>query len=767
MRRILTSGIFLLVLCSVYCISCKNEAEVNDGPTHQERPAPDNGDDDDPEQEKPGIEGEEIVIPNEADLTPTLPQEGSKTTIQFTAKAAWSATVSDTRAASDWLSVSPTAGSAGDVTLTITTQTNDSTDDREGYIKIYSGNAVATIAVTQKQRDALTVTPSKYALDAAESEFEIEVQANVQFEVEIRADWIEQIATRAMTTTVLAFKAKKNIEGKERTGTIIIRSGEKSETITVTQEKGDFIVDTEKFNINAEAQTISAKVRANTDFEVTSKADWIHYNATRAMTSYTLDFNVDENETGEERTGEITVAIDGKTETITVIQSADFFVVEVSQKEFKSDGGTFSVSVKSNIEYRIEIPDDVDWITEIATRAITTTMHNFRVAENTLSTSRSATLKIYYQSGDKEKTHDIKITQERVTLFSDLNQYEIDARAQKVDIKVTGETSKTSYIEYYIIKGVEWISRIDTRAVTADFTFSVDENTTGTTREGEIEFTLPDKTTITVRIVQSGEVEEFIPDENFRAYCIKNYDKSGDGIFSKYEASLITSLDVSDKEIKSLEGIEYFTALKTLYCHSNQLTSLDVSKNTALTYLSCEDNQLTALDVSKNTALTSLYCYNNPLELLNLGDANPTKYYSSSYDYPYFDSGKLGASTKLKVISSKITKLDVSSNKLQSLDVSECPALKTLYCHSNQLTSLDVSKNTALTSLDCYSNQLTSLDVSKTNLGNSRSSYPLDCSPMETLETLYLKKGWSIYGITTNRSTSSYIPWQTKIVYVD
>ena len=37
----------------------------------------------------------------------------------------------------------------------------------------------------------------------------------------------------------------------------------------------------------------------------------------------------------------------------------------------------------------------------------------------------------------------------------------------------------------------------------------------------------------------------------------------------------------------------------------NQLTTLDVSKNTALTDLDCDNNQLTTLDVSKNTALTT------------------------------------------------------------------------------------------------------------------------------------------------------------------
>ena len=55
-----------------------------------------------------------------------------------------------------------------------------------------------------------------------------------------------------------------------------------------------------------------------------------------------------------------------------------------------------------------------------------------------------------------------------------------------------------------------------------------------------------------------------------------------------------------------------------LFCGENQLTALDVSKNTALTDLRCGMNQLTALDVSKNTALTKLYCCNNQLKALDV-----------------------------------------------------------------------------------------------------------------------------------------------------
>ncbi len=106
-----------------------------------------------------------------------------------------------------------------------------------------------------------------------------------------------------------------------------------------------------------------------------------------------------------------------------------------------------------------------------------------------------------------------------------------------------------------------------------------------------------------------------IPDNNFERALIKlGYDDLIDGYVFKSGIKNCKELDVTNKDISDLTGIEAFTALTYLKCEYNQLTNLDVSKNTALDYLVCHSNQLTSLDVSKNTALTSLYCRGNKLD---------------------------------------------------------------------------------------------------------------------------------------------------------
>ena len=52
----------------------------------------------------------------------------------------------------------------------------------------------------------------------------------------------------------------------------------------------------------------------------------------------------------------------------------------------------------------------------------------------------------------------------------------------------------------------------------------------------------------------------------------------------------------------------------SLDCYYNQLTSLDLSKNTALQRLYCNGNQLTSIDLPNNTALVALDCFDNKIK---------------------------------------------------------------------------------------------------------------------------------------------------------
>lgn len=174
------------------------------------------------------------------------------------------------------------------------------------------------------------------------------------------------------------------------------------------------------------------------------------------------------------------------------------------------------------------------------------------------------------------------------------------------------------------------------------------------------------------------------PDPNFEAAVRETINKPT-GDITRNDVVGVTVLDVAKRGIADLSGIEYFTALKTLYCYNNVLTTLDVSKNTALITVSCYGNRITTLNVSGNTALAELDCSKNQLTVLDISK------------------------------NTALTFLNCHINQLISLDVSNNTALETLSCTDNQFTVLELSNNKALTKLWCGGNQLTSLDLSANN----------------------------------------------------
>ena len=213
------------------------------------------------------------------------------------------------------------------------------------------------------------------------------------------------------------------------------------------------------------------------------------------------------------------------------------------------------------------------------------------------------------------------------------------------------------------------------------------------------------------------------PDEKFLE-IVKTYDKDSNGSLSLSERDSVQEIVCNDQGIESLKGIEHFSRLKQLKCYNNNLTTLDLRKNTILTKLQCQKNQLTSLDLSKNTQLQELRCGNNKLESLDVSGSDLQYFYCSNnkltslnlnnhislkdVDCSYNELSTLEIGTK-----NNLMRISCQQNNLASLDVNNVPDLQYLYCNSNQLTKLDVSKNPALEELECQSNQLTSLDVSK------------------------------------------------------
>ena len=180
--------------------------------------------------------------------------------------------------------------------------------------------------------------------------------------------------------------------------------------------------------------------------------------------------------------------------------------------------------------------------------------------------------------------------------------------------------------------------------------------------------------------------ETKIPDVKFEEFLInKGYDNKLDGKVLTANIACITKLEIFNKGISDLKGIEDFRSLEALYCFGNNLKELKLKQNSNLDILYFFGNpSLSKLEL--NADIRIIDCHLTALNALDLTAYN------------------------------KLETLWCMQNKMKTLDVSNNPLLEELHCDQNQLTNLDLSNNTELELLYCGYNQITTLDLSNNKL---------------------------------------------------
>ena len=264
--------------------------------------------------------------------------------------------------------------------------------------------------------------------------------------------------------------------------------------------------------------------------------------------------------------------------------------------------------------------------------------------------------------------------------------------------------------------------------------------------------------------------EDNFPDDNFRKY-IKTYKAGGRDVLTVEEQRNVTTIEINNKGVSDLTGIEAFPNLKELncgnnsiqkldlrqnpeleklICNKNQLTQLDLSKNPNIYYLNCSENQLEQLDVSHLKALENLDCSHNDLEQL---DVRNSKFLRALY-CSWNRLTELDADVSHKF---QLERVECQNNQLTSLILGQNKLLKKLNCAHNQLTQLNLNNMIALEELNCFNNQLTALDVSnspeltKLWLGdNHLTSLNLDNNLKLDFSLTDIYSGENVYTVTLN-----------------
>lgn len=197
-----------------------------------------------------------------------------------------------------------------------------------------------------------------------------------------------------------------------------------------------------------------------------------------------------------------------------------------------------------------------------------------------------------------------------------------------------------------------------------------------------------------------------IPDANFLNYLKSTFPaiiNSSDELIIAEAANITATINCSNLNISSIEGIQYFINVKSINAYDNQLTSLpDLTNLTQLDNFQVQRNQITALPpLSHLSKLRLLFIYEN--QLTSIPDLSGCVLLEELIAQKN-QLVSIGSWTGLSLLH----KVYLFDNQLTSIpEVSTLVNLQNLQLQRNQLTSLpDMSNLTALHKFYAYNNQI-------------------------------------------------------------
>lgn len=344
---------------------------------------------------------------------PVIEAAGGKVGISLTANKDWSAS-----SGQSWCRVEPSRGTAGTHNgITITVDENTTPDERNAQITFRCESITKSLTITQKQKDAVTVSSSKVEVNDEGKTIEVEVKANVSISYEIEESaksWITPVTTRALTSHILHFDVAENESSSRREGKIFIKGGELMDTVFVYQEgsKPTIVISKEEYTVGSDGEDITVQLRSNINYQIImpQNAGWIKEISTKAYSDYTHYFKVDPNDTYDSRSAEIifkeTSGSVSDTIKITQLQK-DVIIVAKNEYKIGSPETVLNFKVSTNIDFEVE--SSVNWIKYVpATKGLKDVEVKFNIGENTASEQREGIITI--SNGDKKQQ--IKVIQE-------------------------------------------------------------------------------------------------------------------------------------------------------------------------------------------------------------------------------------------------------------------------------------------------------------------------------------------------------------------
>lgn len=526
--------------------------------------------------------------------------EGGEKIISFTTNKDWTFELSQSGGDVNWCSVFPAKGTAGENTVMVKVLENESYDDRNVVLTLGVKELSKKLVVTQKQKDAISLTTAKYELDENGGRIQVEVMANVDYKVIIPEQykgWIhENNSTRGLLLSYLTFTIDKSEEYDKREGEIIIQNGELTEVLKIYQKgKGVLLLSQNEYIVSDRGGEISVELSSNFEYEVKMpQVDWVIATTARSMSSHTLYYTITPNENYDSRETEI-VYYDrnNKTlaDTLKVVQVQKDAII-LSKKEYSVDSSEIyiEVLVNSNVNFDVGISDEsVSWINKLentVARGLNEYKVPIRILANNTYDERVG--KITFSNEDSGLSEMIIIMQSKKNaMILSEREYLVDSDGSDITVEVSAN------IDFDINILNSWITKAEnpvTKGLSVQKVyFEISANTSLEERVGKIVFSAKDYNIAdTIIVIQAQRDEILYSTDNGNTWSetfpaqIGKYLSIKTGGEAKLHKSVLLSLikTATNKYVLDLSGAVYeATEFPAIFAGNQYLTSIEFPKN--------------------------------------------------------------------------------------------------------------------------------------------------------------------------------------------
>lgn len=262
--------------------------------------------------------------------------------------------------------------------------------------------------------------------------------------------------------------------------------------LTVTQQE----LEVEYTGLTVEGEMVNFELGTNRSWQATYAEEWIHLTHSEGDRGRVRIFlDIDENNTGKDRTGFIIFEGEGGTRrTIAVTQKLKVDALSVSPTEITvvksgllETGEKAEIYLSTNSDWTITVADDSKWITPAATSGEAGDMSiELTVEQNNTDGERTGSFVI--NAGSKSETVTVIQNLEGLKLSADnfrVNKFGFSDEAQTpLTFTITSAEAWTSTCD-------DWLSiePASGEAGETEVTLLVDENTSGAPREGAVKIT--------------------------------------------------------------------------------------------------------------------------------------------------------------------------------------------------------------------------------------------------------------------------------------